>query len=502
MKDVCQQTGLTDRSVRYYIECGLLVPNSQDNYAGRKNYTFTREDVERLGKIKILRGAGFSVEQIKALFLSRSTKDTVAERLQELETEREKSDRLLDLLQKADIDREVSLEELTIILSSDPTPIVEPEAPPETRSRFPYWIFWVAVILVVTVLRELETTRFSWILQRTQYIWLNSAGLLGVIAWFHRSYWKRYMAVIALLLTIPFVGFSCGYINRPAMMDEAIMAKLDAIPWNDREYLLQHGFDEYEEDSESVFYLAQPLEYWDLEKDRAVYSTLYIQVHNLKKDKGRDMTYGGTSLDELIWVSYDNEISRWFRRPSSVEREYWISSKDRYIVLSLEDETAPLDFALLDEFFEQVLPDTIAIPDDVSFGMSPRQLKAVKGQPVEVSGSTVSPHLWYDYAEHVGGYKATVRYTFLKTLFSKSLSGVSFTVTVDDAAQAKEWFDELYQLLTQYYETHPYYYNNGVVTESERHYRASLGTDEGATGIAVDLAYEYGVLSLNASRIS
>ena len=500
MKDVCQQTGLTDRTVRYYIECGLLTPSSKDNYAGRKNYTFTREDVERLETIKILRGAGFGVEQIKVLLAGRSTNEIVAERLRELETEREKSDRLLDLLQKADIDREVSLEELTIILSSAPTPLVEPEAQPPTRPRFPYWIFVMAVFCTFWVLRGLEATRFSWILQRTQYIWLNAAGLLGVISLFHRSHWKRYAVAIALLLTIPFVGIACGYINRPAMMDEAIIAKLDAIPWNDREYLLQHGFEEYEEDSESVFYLERPLEYWDLEKDRAVYSSLYIQVLNLKRDKGRDMTYGGTSLDELIWVTYDDEISGWFRRPSTVDRTYWISSKDRYIVIDMDDETAPLDFALLEEFFEQVLPDTIAIPDHVSFGMSPRQLKAVKGEPREISESTVSPHLWYDYTERIENYEAAVQYTFLNKTFSKSLIGVSAEIAVDDLKQAKELFDNVYQVLTQHYEIYPYYYNNGIVTENDHRYHASLGTDEGATGISVRIAYEYGSLQINVSN--
>ena len=45
---VCEQTGLTDRTVRYYTEEGLLNPGYTKNYLGRKTFDFTEEDVAML----------------------------------------------------------------------------------------------------------------------------------------------------------------------------------------------------------------------------------------------------------------------------------------------------------------------------------------------------------------------------------------------------------------------------------------------------------------------
>ena len=50
IKAVCEATGLTDRTVRYYIEEGLLSPKYTENYLGRKNYDFSQQDIKNLKK--------------------------------------------------------------------------------------------------------------------------------------------------------------------------------------------------------------------------------------------------------------------------------------------------------------------------------------------------------------------------------------------------------------------------------------------------------------------
>ena len=127
IKEVMERTGLTDRAIRHYIECGLLRPHSEDTYTGRKNYIFTREDVERLEKIKLFRQAGFGIEQIKQLLVERSSRRLIQERIAELEQEKRRSEALIDILQKADINREVSNEELAVILSVCPVKEVDPK---------------------------------------------------------------------------------------------------------------------------------------------------------------------------------------------------------------------------------------------------------------------------------------------------------------------------------------------------------------------------------------
>jgi DNA-binding transcriptional MerR regulator len=65
IKSVCEQTGLTDKAVRYYIQNGLVFPIYKENYTGRKNYNFSNDDVERLKKISIMRKYDFSINSIK-----------------------------------------------------------------------------------------------------------------------------------------------------------------------------------------------------------------------------------------------------------------------------------------------------------------------------------------------------------------------------------------------------------------------------------------------------
>ena len=66
IKAVCEQTGLTDRTIRYYIEEGLISPFYTENYLGRKNFNFSEADVAMLKDIAILRKFGFSIAEIEA----------------------------------------------------------------------------------------------------------------------------------------------------------------------------------------------------------------------------------------------------------------------------------------------------------------------------------------------------------------------------------------------------------------------------------------------------
>lgn len=67
IKEILEQTGLTDRAVRLYIANGLVEPENQRSYSGRNSYEFSEQDLERLQQIALLRRAEFSLEQIKLL---------------------------------------------------------------------------------------------------------------------------------------------------------------------------------------------------------------------------------------------------------------------------------------------------------------------------------------------------------------------------------------------------------------------------------------------------
>lgn len=69
MKAVCEATGLTDRTVRYYIEEGLISPVFTENYLGRKTFDFSESNIKALCDIAVLRKFGFSILEIKEMLL-------------------------------------------------------------------------------------------------------------------------------------------------------------------------------------------------------------------------------------------------------------------------------------------------------------------------------------------------------------------------------------------------------------------------------------------------
>lgn len=69
IKAVCEATGLTDRTIRHYIEEGLIAPEYSENYLGRKTFQFSEEDAAQLRDIAVLRKYGFSIPEIKEMIL-------------------------------------------------------------------------------------------------------------------------------------------------------------------------------------------------------------------------------------------------------------------------------------------------------------------------------------------------------------------------------------------------------------------------------------------------
>ena len=67
IKSVCELTGLTDRTIRYYIEEKLISPLYTENYLGRKTYNFSEKDIKDLNDIAVLRKFDFTLDEIKSV---------------------------------------------------------------------------------------------------------------------------------------------------------------------------------------------------------------------------------------------------------------------------------------------------------------------------------------------------------------------------------------------------------------------------------------------------
>ena len=79
IKAVCELTGLSDRTIRYYIEQKLITPNYTENYLGRKTFDFSEKDIDELKSISTLRKFDFTIEEIREIIAdSRSSTAVIA----------------------------------------------------------------------------------------------------------------------------------------------------------------------------------------------------------------------------------------------------------------------------------------------------------------------------------------------------------------------------------------------------------------------------------------
>lgn len=98
IKQVCDRTGLTERTVRYYIERGIISPTMTEQN-DRTYYDFSEKDIETLETVTVLKNAQFSLEEI-ILFLKEPSaiRKTVTAHIDKLETHSEKERETLDKL--------------------------------------------------------------------------------------------------------------------------------------------------------------------------------------------------------------------------------------------------------------------------------------------------------------------------------------------------------------------------------------------------------------------
>lgn len=119
IKAVCAATGLSDRTVRYYIEEGLIAPKYTENYLGRKTFDFTQQDIKELKKISVLRSYDFSVEEIRNIIQdstkSQSIINAVRQRIQKSVSDGESK---LAILMELDKQKQYTFSDLAEVLTN------------------------------------------------------------------------------------------------------------------------------------------------------------------------------------------------------------------------------------------------------------------------------------------------------------------------------------------------------------------------------------------------
>ena len=66
IKEVCERTGLTERTIRFYQQKGLLSPNTyEQNF--KTYYDYSEKDIQLLNEAAMLRRCGFSIEELQQI---------------------------------------------------------------------------------------------------------------------------------------------------------------------------------------------------------------------------------------------------------------------------------------------------------------------------------------------------------------------------------------------------------------------------------------------------
>lgn len=153
---VCEQTGLTDRTVRYYTEEGLLSPSYTKNYLGRKTFDFTEADVAMLKHIAVLRKYGFSIPEIKSILEDPGKSVEIIESLRQKKRETIQSEQeLLDVLLTLEKGKPYTVPELAQALTNPRVEkadhVEEPIGWLDIISECFARLFWLVAVLTIPV---------------------------------------------------------------------------------------------------------------------------------------------------------------------------------------------------------------------------------------------------------------------------------------------------------------------------------------------------------------
>lgn len=151
IKAICEITGLSDRTIRYYIEEGLVSPSYTENYLGRKNYDFTNKDIDELNNITVLRKFDFTIAEIKTIINDvESSRTILAEVKERTEATVLNGQEKLAVLSQIDTERSFSVEELAKELSKPALAL--PIHNEKVKTNIPKILFSLFKAIIITVI--------------------------------------------------------------------------------------------------------------------------------------------------------------------------------------------------------------------------------------------------------------------------------------------------------------------------------------------------------------
>ena len=320
MKDVLEQTELTDRAVRLYMENGLVSPTCNESYAGRKNIEFSAEDVKALKNVATLRKAGFSINEIK--LLKQGTvpcRKTIEEFIEKTTAKIESDKAVVEKLEAVVSDENLTIDLICESLNSATQEKEIPESdirltPIEKIEKYFFILvsvagfLWLAVTLGIQIF-TLVSDQMRFIVPETEFYikWATLIYIAFVSVFLLYKYKinkkaapskkRTIISIILCVLLIP-IGFTSYLYNFLSLLDIDIRSETHSI----KNYLLIDEHLEIFGDDINEFF---PDELQIIDEDDAKYFYRYQKV--ISND--RDLTiYLQRELDEK---EFEAEIKKY-----------------------------------------------------------------------------------------------------------------------------------------------------------------------------------------------
>lgn len=150
MKDVCQLTGLSEKTIRYYISQELISPRIENNLH-YKSYRFSESDVNQLRDISALRSAEFSIAEIQQMLHDPDSIPTiVAEKERLLESKISSMQNLQDVIRNLTIEDHGDLSRIADAI--EPRTPYRREQPAYANKRLVWLSVYAGIFLLLSLL--------------------------------------------------------------------------------------------------------------------------------------------------------------------------------------------------------------------------------------------------------------------------------------------------------------------------------------------------------------
>lgn len=245
IKTVCEVTGLTDRTIRYYIEERLISPTYTENYLGRKAFDFSDKDIDTLKHISLLRRFDFTIEEIRRIIVdASSSNDIISDVKRRTEKAVSQGEEKLRILSRLHSNQAYTLEQLAEELSKPPISLPEHKESVEhnllktvlsiIKKLLTFFIVWMPFVIslfgVISSFRENLYPVFD-----TFCIVATLVTLLPSVAVLYLSRVKRLrtkivkrILLILCILSLPMnLLFSLNIISKSETMDIRNYCKFD-----------------------------------------------------------------------------------------------------------------------------------------------------------------------------------------------------------------------------------------------------------------------------------